>query len=111
LSKERIRDRRLPDKALDALDEAAAMVKVSHVQKAIPAVLYKAAVAKRPELGALWKEVQEIDRDILKEKSGKKKAAMVEQREALERSLQGYGVITVDADDIEKIINEWTHDI
>ncbi len=40
LGKQLITDRKLPDKAIDALDEAAAMVKVSNISTAVSTVLY-----------------------------------------------------------------------
>ncbi len=106
LTKKKIVNRKLPDKALDAIDEAAAMVKVSHVHEAIPGVLYQAAAQKDPAVHDLWKRIQDVDAQLLKADKNKSKA-LTQQREELETELAMHGIITVDADDVEKIILEW----
>src|SRR3990172_12160240 len=53
LTEQFIKDRKLPDKAIDTIDEAAAMVKVAHLHKIIPAVLYEAAAQKYPEIAEI----------------------------------------------------------
>jgi len=99
LTTQLVKDRKLPDKALDALDEAGAMVKVSHVHTSIPLVLYQAAVAKHPEAAEIWKKIQELDA------SRAERAA--EEREKLEAQLEKLGVVTVDSADVEKVIRDW----
>lgn len=97
LSAKFIKDRKLPDKAIDALDEAAAMVKVGDVHPATQAILYQAAVAKNPKVVELWKEIQSLD-----------KKGETAKREKLEAELADIGVLVVDSDDIKKIVHEWT---
>lgn len=99
LSNELVKDRKLPDKALDALDEAGAMVKVSHVHTSIPLALYQAAVAKHPEAADIWKQIQALDKSNL--------ATAVSERERLEAQLEQLGVVTVDSADVEKVIRDW----
>jgi len=96
LTKKHIRNRKLPDKAIDALDESGAMVKVAHLHPAVPALLYDAAVKKHPDIAKLWKQIQSLD-------SSKKKAA----RESLEKKLGEKGVIVVDSDDVAEVIHGW----
>ncbi len=108
LTKEKIRSRRLPDKAIDAIDEAAAMVKVSHVDVAIPALLYQAAVTKYPEIADLWRRIQMLDRKSVTDVDEKEKAQAVKDREAAEAELQKRGVAIVDSGDVEKVVDEWT---
>ncbi|MFA6486381.1 MAG: AAA family ATPase [Candidatus Magasanikbacteria bacterium] len=99
LSNELVKNRKLPDKALDALDEAGAMVKVSHIHNSIPLVLYQAAVARHPEAAEIWKKIQDLDKSAL--------AKSVDEREKLENTLAQMGVITVDSADVEKVIRDW----
>lgn len=100
-----IHDRKLPDKALDAIDEAGAMVKIAHLHPIVTPLLYQAAIQAHPEVAALWKDIQEIDTTILKDPKNKKK--LIAQREELEEELSGKGILLVDAGDIEKVIKEW----
>lgn len=103
LSKKLIKDRKLPDKAIDAIDEAASMVKVSHVHSDIPLILYQAAVEKNPEVAEIWKKIQELDAASVQNDNPKS----IEKRESLERQLEKSGVVTVDSDDVEKVIKGW----
>ena len=103
LTEELIHDRQLPDKAIDAVDEAAAMVKVSHVNTAIPKLLYQAAVTKYPEVKEIWDKIQSIDSKIITSPSEE----FTKTRELLEDQLAQKGLLTVDSDDIEKVIKEW----
>lgn len=105
---EKIKHRQLPDKAIDAIDEAASMVRVAHVHEAIPIILYQAAVKKYPELGNIWKQIQAIDKKSFKANK-KEKKVLDHQREQLEERLEKRGVLVVDASDIEEIVNEWVH--
>ncbi len=104
LTKTLVKDRKLPDKAIDAIDEAAAMVKVAHLHPALTTTLYQTAVRVYPEVAQLWKQIQELD---LKIQASKGSEQLVSKREALENELADKGVITVDATDIEKIITDW----
>src|SRR3989339_572226 len=90
LSAELVKDRKLPDKALDALDEAGAMVKVSHVHTNIPLILFTAAAQKYPEAAEIWKKIQELDVN-----------GANEEREKMEAQLEKMGVVTVDSVDVE----------
>ncbi len=102
----KIKMRSLPDKAIDAIDEAGALVRVSHVHEAIPLVLFGAAVQKNPALTKTWKSIQTLDAKLLQNPS----SALRKKREALEKKLSEAGLLVVDVDDIKHVINAWTHD-
>lgn len=108
LTKEKIRTRKLPDKAIDAIDEAGAMVKVAHVDPAVSAILHSAAGEKHPEAAQLWQDIQKIDTAIQQEKDKKKREPLIAKREAVEAELQKLGMMVVDSSDIEEVVNEWT---
>jgi len=103
LSQKLIKERKLPDKAIDAVDEAASMVKVSHIHSDVPIVLYQAAVQNNPKVVELWKRIQELD----SKNSIKKVLEITQERELFENQLEKMGVVTVDSGDIEKIIRGW----
>lgn len=103
LSNQLIKDRKLPDKAIDAMDEAGSMVKVAHIHTDVPLILYQAAVAKHPEAASLWKQIQEVDKKIVKKKSSQ----FIKQREELEKKIESLGIETVDVGDIEVVIKSW----
>ena len=103
LSNKLIKDRKLPDKAIDALDEAGSMVKVAHIHTDVPLILFQAAVAKHPRAAELWKKIQKVDEEILK----KETKPLIKEREALEKEIESLGVETVDSDDIEAVIRSW----
>ena len=103
LTNEKIKDRRLPDKAIDAIDEAGAMVKVGHINSNIPGLLYETVIKKYPEIGKIWKEIQAIDNQLAKKDSEE----LTKKRELLESELEEKGMATVDSDDIEKVVNDW----
>ena len=112
ITHKQITGRTLPDKAIDALDEAASMVRVSHIAEAVEVVLYHAALAKHPSLKKVWKNIQVLDTEIsdlppAKKKTSKKK--LVAKREALEKEMIDVGVLVVDASDVEAVVDEWTH--
>ena len=111
LSANKIKERNLPDKAIDAIDEAAAMIKVSHLHESIPPILYQAAVQAHPDIAEIWKKIQKIDGEILESKDKKKIAKLTQEREMLEEKISKKGIITIDSSDVEKIIEEWSHDI
>lgn len=104
LSQKLIHDRKLPDKALDAIDEAGAMVRISHLHPAIAPLLYQAAVAAHPEVSDLWTKLQTIDAKIAQTPG---QNALILKREKIEEKLQANGVMTVDTSDIDKVIREW----
>lgn len=104
LSNRLIKERKLPDKAIDAIDEAGAMVKVAHLHTAVPMILYQAAVAKHPQAAELWKKIQAIDKKTMTNSSQNLNA----EREQLEAKLEALGVETVDSNDVEKVIRDWS---
>lgn len=99
-----VKDRKLPDKAIDAIDEAAAMVKVGHLHPVLTATLYQVALVTYPEVADLWKQIQELD---LKIQTRAGLTDLISKRETLENELANKGVIAVDTTDIEKIIKDW----
>jgi len=103
LSDKLIKTRKLPDKAIDAMDESGAMVKVAHIHTDVPLILYQAAVAKHPEAAGLWKQIQEIDKKI----ASKKSSQLAKRREFLEKKIESLGIETVDAGDVETVIKSW----
>lgn len=105
LTQKLIKDRKLPDKALDAIDEAGAMVRISHLHPVVAPLLYQAAVSVHPEVAALWKQVQDLDNKIIKEPHNAKKLSA--RREKIEETLRAVSVIAVDTDDVQKVIKEW----
>ncbi len=102
-----IKNRTQPDKALDALDEAASLIRVSHVHESIPLLLHHAAAAAHPELAALWKKIQTIDKKIIRQLPHPA-ATLITQRENLEKNIEKIGVLVVDASDIKYIISQWS---
>lgn len=108
LSDERIKNRTLPDMAIDAMDEAAAMIKVSHIHESITPLLYQIAAQAQPTVASLWKQIQNIDDELLTEKNKNKSNVLKKKREQYEQKLENHGVITVDSDDVRKVILEWS---
>jgi ATP-dependent Clp protease ATP-binding subunit ClpA len=101
LTKNKLKSRKLPDKAIDAIDEAAAMVKVHHIHSEIPTLLLSAAAKKNPEIVALWQDLQTQDMKRLQHK--KKKLSIT----AAEKKLSEFGILVVDSADVEAVIKEW----
>lgn len=109
ISAKEVHNRTLPDKAIDAIDEAAAMIKVSHIHKAIPAILFQAATQKNPKIYKVWSKIQTLDQKSLQGSNKTKlQPNLDKEREKLEKELEDTGIITIDSDDIKKIIAEWT---
>lgn len=108
LTHQQIHNRTLPDKAIDAIDEAASMVRVSHLDEKIQAVLYTAAAIKEPALKDIWLQIQQLDEQILQSGGDLQRGDLVTQREQLEMQLQKRGVLVVDESDVAKVIEEWT---
>ncbi len=104
LSEQYIKDRKLPDKALDAMDEAAAMVKVGHLAEVTNVMLMTAVKQKDPSVVARFQKIQDLDRQIFENKN----SGLVGEREALEKELQERGVLVVDADDVKKVVEDWS---
>jgi len=104
LTNKKIKTRRLPDKAIDAIDEAGAMIKVGHINSNVPGLLYEVAIKKHPETGGIWKEIQKIDKELIKKNS----LELRKKREELETKLEKIGMVTVDSNDIEEVVNGWT---
>ncbi len=102
-----IKTRQMPDKAIDAIDEAAAMVNVSHIHKRVIGALQEAARVKNAELGILWNKIQTLDKKVWTE-SGNSKATLVAEREAVEATLEKMGMTVVDTDDVKKVIMQWS---
>lgn len=102
-----IKNRHLPDKAIDVIDEAAAMVKVSHVHVSVVGALHGAARAKSTSLATLWSKIQEIDKKILAADSAVR-LSLAAEREQLEAQLEQQGTTVVDVDDVKRIIREWS---
>ncbi|HYE59899.1 MAG TPA: AAA family ATPase [Candidatus Kapabacteria bacterium] len=107
LTKMKIKDRKLPDKAIDAMDEAAAMVKVAHIHEAIPAILYQAAVEKDPSVKELWETIQTLDKKLRNSKKKSEQDILSAKRETTEKEIVSRGIVTVDSDDIERVVNNW----
>jgi len=106
-SRKLVKDRRLPDKAIDALDEAGAMINITHMHESINTVLYQAVASKNPKAAKIWKQIQEVDSKLLVHASKQKESELTKKREKLEKDLSKYGVMVIDSDDIEKVIEEW----
>ena len=105
-SNEFIKNRTQPDKAIDAIDEAASMVRVSHIHESIPTLLYQAAVQAHPELAEIWVQIQNIDKQIMKRLPADA-SDLIAQRETCEAQLEKIGVLVVDASDVKAIVEQW----
>lgn len=105
-SNEFVKNRTQPDKSIDAMDEAASMVRVSHVHQAIPVLLYHAAAQAHPELAEIWKKIQAIDEQIIKVLPHAP-PQLIAEREQMESELEKIGVLVVDASDVKAIIDQW----
>ncbi|MFA4937116.1 MAG: AAA family ATPase [Patescibacteria group bacterium] len=103
-----IKNRHMPDKAIDVIDEAAAMVKVSHINQVVVGALHGAARDKNKALAELWTKIQQIDKNILQTEIAAR-PKLIAEREKYEQELEGLGMTVVDVDDVKKIISEWTH--
>lgn len=107
LSDKYIKNRKLPDKAIDIIDEAASMVKVSHTDKIVHGLLHQAAKEKQPELNRIWKEIQLSDERI-KASGTTGLENIVRYRDDLKKQLDTYGIAVVDVSDIEKVVHDWS---
>jgi ATP-dependent Clp protease ATP-binding subunit ClpC len=111
LSSKYITERSLPDKAIDIIDEAAAMVRVANLDKKVLGVLHGAVKQKSPDAFAIWKRIQEIELEIKdNDRNELSNEDLVAEREQLEKEFHGQsGDLVVDIDDVRKIISEWTN--
>ncbi len=105
-SNQYVKNRTQPDKAIDAIDEAASLVRVSHIQESIPILLHQAAANAHPELAKLWKKIQDLDEKIIKN-FPKTSPDLIQQREKCEKQLEKIGVLIVDTSDVKAIIEQW----
>ncbi len=101
-----IKNRTQPDKSIDAIDEAASLVRVSHIHESIPVLLHQAAATAHPELARVWKKIQTLDSKIIKNLP-KTSPELQEQREKCEKELEKIGVLIVDTSDVKAIIEQW----
>lgn len=106
LAQQYIKERKLPDKAIDVIDEAASMVKVSHTDNVVHGLLVQAAMTKDSELGKLWKEIQLADSRIATATT-KDAENFIRYREDMEKQLDHKGIAVVDYSDVEKVVHEW----
>lgn len=103
----KITGRTLPDKAIDAIDEAASLVRVSHLKEAVHIVLFQAALKKNPKIATVWEDLQAIDKQILAALNEKNRKALVTKRETLEKKMEKAGVLVVDTDDVKQVVKQW----
>ena len=108
LTHQKIKKRTLPDKAIDAIDEAASLVRVSHINQAIQLVLCDAVVKKHPDIQQIWDKIQLLDQQISHATNPPEKQLLIEQREQQEDVLAQKGLLSVDVSDIESVVSEWS---
>jgi len=108
LTHQKIKKRTLPDKAIDAIDEAASLVRVSHINQAVQLVLCDAVVKKHPDIQLIWEKIQIIDQQISHATNPPEKQLLIEQREQQEDVLAQKGLLSVDVSDIEAVVSEWS---
>lgn len=107
LAKNKLLNRHFPDKAIDAIDEAAAMVNVSQVGTQSAQILNTIAKAKHPAASSLWNKIQNLEHKIQKSKNRNRNKLLIKKREDLEQRLAKIGVATVDSDDIARVVESW----
>jgi len=108
LTHQKIKKRTLPDKAIDAIDEAASLVRVSHINQAVQLVLCDAVVKKHPDIQQIWDKIQLLDQQISHATNPPEKQLLIEQREQQEDVLAQKGLLSVDVSDIESVVSEWS---
>ncbi|MBT4941746.1 MAG: ATP-dependent Clp protease ATP-binding subunit [Candidatus Magasanikbacteria bacterium] len=108
LTHQKIKKRTLPDKAIDAIDEAASLVRVSHINQAVQLVLCDAVIKKHPDIQQIWEKIQIIDQQISHATNPPEKQLLIEQREQQEDVLAQKGLLSVDVSDIEAVVSEWS---
>jgi len=117
-----IKERKLPDKAIDLIDEAAAMTKIREIK--VPSALLKEAAMKvqgqydekRKTIENLEKKIEDLSSKLNQQlKEGEKINLKKElenttlEREKIEFTiLETSGRATVDTDDIKKVVADWT---
>ena len=108
LTHQKIKKRTLPDKAIDAIDEAASLVRVSHINQAVQLVLCDAVIKKHPDIQKIWDKIQLLDQQISHATNPPEKQLLIEQREQQEEVLAEKGILSVDVSDIESVVSEWS---
>ena len=122
LSEKFIKERQLPDKAIDLIDEAAAMTNIREIR--VPSALLKeAAVKVQCQYDGDRKTIETLEKKILditvKMGSAVKEQAIIDLKKELENTtlerektesavLKTSGRATVDTDDIKKVVADWT---
>ena len=102
LSDRYIRDRYLPDKAIDLIDEASSRVRLQHPQQSFSQEL-KRQLRYISKEKAVAVEVQDFDQ------AGKLRDQELElERQLLQLSAQVPSSISVEADDIAHVVTSWT---
>lgn len=107
LTHKHITGRTLPDKAIDAIDEAASLVRVSHLKDAVHIVLFEAAKNKNKELGTLWDDLQKVDNQILKASHSNTIKRLQKKSLEIEKKMEEYGILVVDSKDIQQVVTQW----
>ncbi len=107
LTHQKIKKRTLPDKAIDAIDEAASLVRVSHINQAVQLILCDATIKKHPDIQKIWETIQSLDQKISQATNASEKQLLIEKREKEEGVLAKKGLLSVDGSDIEAVVNEW----
>ncbi|MBH41849.1 MAG: hypothetical protein CL685_03980 [Candidatus Magasanikbacteria bacterium] len=107
LTHQKIKKRTLPDKAIDAIDEAASLVRVSHINQAVQLILCDATIKKHPDIQKIWESIQSLDQKISQATNPSEKQILIEKREKEEDVLAKKGLLSVDASDIETVVDEW----
>ena len=122
LSEKFIQERQLPDKAIDLIDEAAAMTNIREIR--VPSALLKeAAVKVQCQYNGDRKIIETLEKKILditvKMGSAVKEQVIIDLKKELENTtlerektesavLKTSGRATVDTDDIKKVVADWT---
>ena len=122
LSEKFIKERQLPDKAIDLIDEAAAMTNIREIR--VPSALLKeAAVKVQCQYNGDRKIIETLEKKILditvKMGSAVKEQVIIDLKKELENTtlerektesavLKTSGRATVDTDDIKKVVADWT---
>src|SRR3989344_1337865 len=107
LTHDLVKDRQLPDKAIDAIDEAAARIKVSHVHELVPEILHEAAIKAHPEVAKIWKKIQDLDKQVETIKNGGTTDKLKDEREQLQKPVSEKGLVIIDSDDIRRVVEGW----
>lgn len=108
LSSRYITDRFLPDKAIDLMDEAAAMVRIDAEEKSSPIAKEQAQLRELREQKELAIEQQDFDEAAhLRQQELKIKARLTEQENRRQEHAGEYQLHVTDQD-VAKVVAEWT---